>query len=40
MSDGTASRAMVGLGRGAEMAAWFIGFLVAWELLVRISGGV
>lgn len=38
MSDGTASTAMVGLGRGAEMAAWFIGFLVAWELLVRLSG--
>lgn len=38
MSDATASRAIVHLGRGAEMAAWFIGFLVAWELLVRLSG--
>jgi NitT/TauT family transport system permease protein len=38
MAEARATSAGARLGRTVEMAAWFLGFLVAWELLVRVTG--
>lgn len=38
MADGATVRETSGLSRSVEMALWFVGFLLAWELLVRVSG--
>ena len=38
MAEAVGRRETPGLGRSVEMALWFVGFLVAWELLVRLSG--
>lgn len=36
--EATATERWVGAWRAGEMALWFVGFLVAWEMLVWLSG--